>query len=224
MAGTARAQGLPPPATDPRTDTDHVLSLGVGANEYDHFATLGYRLRLPSGVQLGVATRHAQVREAFIAGYAVDQGYLGELRLELVVPVYDDGRFWFGIALEPGAKVYLGGDDRDQRADLDDGWGVIFDSAVLANVRLTDRVTGKAGVKLPFSLEVAPEVMNDRIGTLLVLGGNVAVADRAQLFAELETGGIFGSDGDGAKYLIQGTVGARVFFGPGAPARRWGAF
>jgi hypothetical protein len=220
----ARGQEAPASATPPKARTLHALTLGVGANEYDHFAVAGYRLRLPRGLQLGLETRHAQVRESFLAGYAVDQGYLGRLRGELIIPVYDDGQLWLGVELRPGVEVYLGGDDEDQRADLDDGFGVILDTGVLANLRLDPTWTVSLGARLPFTLEVAPEVIQDRVGALIVAGGNAAVADHVQLFATLETGGLFGADGDGAKYLVQGTVGTRLVFGPGAPARRWRTF
>lgn len=200
----------------------HALELAGGVSNFEQHGRLRYRARLARGVQLGLSTRHGSVREHFVAGYAVDEGYLGEHRLELLVPVYDDGELWWGVELAPGVRHYLG--PEDQRADLDRGVAVVFDAAVLANVRLDRTWTVQAGVRIPFSLEITPAVVNDVVGGLLVGGATVAVSDRFQLFGQLETGGLFGADGDGAKFLLRGTAGARVLFGAGAPARDWTTF
>ena len=55
--------------------------------------------------------------------------------------------------------------------------------------------------------------MSDVQGALLSLGGGIALGERLWLHGRIDTGGIFGADGDAGKYLFRGTLAIRGLFG-----------
>jgi len=203
------------------TSASAQYSLGAHASADNTASSGGLEARLRAGpVQLGVRGEMGVARRAYLAGYRVDDATLGRAELEARFDVGSVGPARFGLHLEVGARRLAGavGNTAPHTAS----WAIEAALGLVATIPLRERGVFSAGVLAPFSLEVAPEVVNDAQGALLVFGGGVALHERLWLRATVETGGLYGADGDSAKYLFRGTLGLRALFG--ATTRDWIAF
>ena len=199
---------------------DPAFALGAFATA-DNFAATGGiegRIRLPHA-QLSLRAEGGRARDAFVAGYAVEDAALSRVTFETRLPAGTVGAARFGVHLSAGGRFARGGvgnaPEGPSRA-LELGLGLI------ATIPVRSRGAFRAGVLVPFSLEIAPEVVNDVQGALLTLGGAVALGDRLWLQGQIDTGGIFGADGDSGKFLFRGTLTIRGLFG--STTRDWLTF
>ena len=67
-----------------------------------------------------------------------------------------------------------------------------------------------------YAQQRSPSVATETLGQLLLGGVTLAVTDDVQVHLRLETGGLYGFDGDGAKVLTRATVGVRLVPGQAA--------
>ncbi len=206
-------------STSVRAD-EPAYALGTYATA-DNFAATGGvegRLRLPRA-QLSLRAEGGRARAAYVAGFATDDAALTRVTFETRLAAGSVGRARFGVHLSAGGRFTRGGE-----GNAPDGVGRAVEVGVglVATLPVGARGAVRGGVLVPFSLEISPEVVNDMQGALLTLGGAVALTDRLWLQGQIDTGGIFGSDGDAGKFLFRGTLAIRGLFG--STTHDWLAF
>ncbi|WP_309887711.1 hypothetical protein [Archangium sp.] len=197
----------------------HGFSMAGSYSNVDSAVTLGYRLRLPSGVQLGLEARHAPSREAYIDGFPGTGGSAQYGTLRALVPLASAGPLTIGFGANLGLRSLS---VRSSLGPDSSSLAVTSELGLLAHLPLSSLLTLRAGWLQVTSFQTKPGFAVDALGQVMVLGVTAPVTDSLQLFADLETGGLFGYDGDGGKYLTRGTLGARLVLG--GAARRWTAF
>ena len=197
-------------------------SFSLGAyGTADNFAATGGlegRLRLPRA-QLALRAEGGRARAAYVAGHATEDATLTRLTLETRIAAGSIGPARFGLHLSGGARFTTGGEGN---ASDGNGRAIEIGLGFIATMPVGTRGAVRAGVLVPFSIEIAPEVVNDVQGALLTLGGGVALSDRLWLHGQIDTGGIFGADGDAGKFLFRGTLAIRGLFG--STTDHWLAF
>ena len=196
--------------TTANVDTAANLDVALGAlghvsNEGEG-ALLDLRLRFPGGGQLGLDLGFGRARESWIAGFAADDARRTDLGLRFLAPLWEEGALRFSLGGRAGMRRLA---SAETNAEESGSWAVNLELAALGHARLHRAVTWRAGVLVPFSLEVAPEVVNDVTGALLTTGLALRLARGLQLTADLDAGGVFGADGDAGKFLARATVGLR---------------
>ncbi len=190
--------------------TGDALFFAGSASNTDTRVSIAYRHRFVGGVQLGAVATAGLAREAYIVGYAATDEALGALTAESRFPVLTRDRLRFHLAVDMGVRRYFG--DDGQPIGSSGSWAIEARLGLLGQAR-AGRGALRFGVIVPFSLEIAPEVVNDSQGALLALGTSWPLGERTWLFADFETGGLFGADGDALKFLVRGTLGVQVLFG-----------
>lgn len=203
------------------SSVSHVVGLSAGGSEFDATGSLDYRLRHENGWEIGLSAGSGWLRSGFIAGFAVEDGTVTRGALHASRVLHRAPGVQITGYLTPGFRAVRGAEGPALANDsLSDSNAVTLETGMLARFRVGPRAAMYTGVVLPFSLEIDPEIMNDVNGGLLTVGGTVAINDSVEGFAAVETGGIFGSDGDAGKYLTRATAGVRmVLGGEGAEAR-----
>lgn len=201
------------------------FALGAYATA-DNFAATGGvegRLRL-THAQLALRAEGGRARDAYLGGYAIEDASLARVTFETRIAAGSVGAARFGVHLSAGARFTQGGEGNVPGTTT--SRALELELGLVATLPIRERGTLQAGLRVPFSLElVAPGtdgVVNDVQGALLSLGGGVALGDRLWLHGRVDTGGIFGADGDAGKFLFRGTLAIRGLFG--STTRDWLAF
>ncbi len=198
----------------------HALSLSASASTAHYGGgDLGYALRLPRGVQLGVTLGGSASREGFVDGYEVRDGSLLRGAAQVTVPLWVRGDLSLGLRVTSGVRA-LSADAPANRARDSVVW--TNDIGAVGAARLSDVWSLRAGWSLVFDTAVAPTVDTDAQGARLWFGAAATLRDDLQLFADVSASGVVGYDGDGAKFLLAGTLGLRWL--PGGGARDWRLF
>ncbi|GAB4566288.1 MAG: hypothetical protein Tsb0020_17840 [Haliangiales bacterium] len=210
-------------ATPDRAGAVHGLAFVAAGSEFDVTGRLMYRVRLSESdasgvgrVELGVDAEAGAQQKGFIAGYAVEDGLVTRGRLWSAMRIMSHGALAIDAHVAPGMRLLREAEGVDP--ERTDSTAVTLDTGLRADVRMHQRVRLQAGLDIPLSYEVTPEVVNDVNGVLFNVGLSVDVGARVQAFAGLETGGIFGADGDAGKYLTRGSAGVRMLLGGGHAA------
>jgi hypothetical protein len=207
-----------PEQAAPTPTTHHSASAAGGLSPADTAVELAYRLRLRSELQLGLSARGSFVRTGFVDGFRASNGRSVSGLALVMVPLARRGRLSIDFRGALGART----SDFDESAAPDSVSFVIPSQlGVIANVSFPS-VTLRAGWMNVVDVAVAPKGAIDTLGQLLLLGAAVPVSDSLQLYADGETGGVFGYDGDGAKYVTRAAFGLRWVSGQGA--RTWTNF
>jgi hypothetical protein len=214
LAGLLLCGAAPALAEEP--STLHAFNLAGAYSNVDSAAILGYRLRLSNGLQLGAEVRYAPSRRSYIDGFATTGGAARYGTLRALVPLASSGPLELGLGTTLGVRALsvdtTPGPDRDSLA-------LTSEIGPVAHLRLTRGLTLRAGWLQVTTLQTRPNTAVDALGQVLLLGATAPVTDTVQLYADFETGGLFGYDGDGGKYLTRGLIGARWVLG--GAARRW---
>ncbi len=205
LVGALLYAATPTPALG---DTVHTLAISAGGSEFDAAATADYHLRHDSGWEFGLSAGTGWLRQGFIAGYAVEDGSLSQAELTVARSLYQRQGLRMMIHASPGARLVRGASG--SMLAPSDSTAITLDTGLIAHVNAASGVSMHAGILLPLSYEIAPEIINDVNGGLLTIGAAVALGDRVEGFAAVETGGIFGADGDAGKYLTRATAGVRM--------------
>ena len=92
----------------------------------------------------------------------------------------------------------------------------------LATLTVHEAVDLQLGWTARFDLQRAPTPAADAFGQVLLAGAVVHLSPGLDLALRAETGGLYGYDGDGAKYLTRGGLGLRWF--PGDDPRSFSNF
>lgn len=170
------------------------------------------RLRLGE-VQVGVTGRWAEVRRAWIDGWPVDDGTARSALAHVAVPIARSVRFRFDLRANVGARWLAA---RETLGPIDRSVALLTEVGPRANLGLSDRVAVQLGFDQITDFQVDPSFATDGLGQLLTASAVAAPGRDWQLALTGETGGLYGYDGDGAKYAAR--IGLSVRFAPGAAA------
>jgi hypothetical protein len=169
------------------------------------------RLRIASGVQLGLGVASQALRVAHMGGYAVRGVSRNEAQLLALFPLLEIQGFELDLRVATGL-VYLhdvGALESPYRHALRSSTEV----ACLAHVRLGDHNVLRAGVRLGFDLETEPTTSLADQAQLLSVGFGRALTASTLLYASLDGGGTYGFNGDNAKAVLRGSLGLRFTLG-----------
>jgi hypothetical protein len=214
LAATPRASAQPRPpfaqalSLSATSSTAHTVGVG-----------LGYAMRLPSEVQLGVDLGALGVRDGYVEGYAVSGGSLLRGAAHVTLPMWSRGGLSLGLRIAAGVRA-LSAEAPSNRARE----SLVFTSDIgpVAAARLSDAWSLRAGWSLVYDMALSPSVDTEAQGARVWFGAAAALRDDLQLFADVSATGAVGYDGDGAKFLLAGTLGLRWL--PGGGARTWRLF
>lgn len=199
--------------------TLHAASLQLTGSNFDAGAALGYRVRFAGGMQLGLEGRALAVRDAYVNGFAATGGYAVSGVGLVMVPMVQSGPLDLHFRASLGARSL----NVDETTGPDKrGLTLLSELGPVVNIRATKSLTLRTGWLAVTNFQLSPAFDSEALGQVLLAGAVVPVTDDVQLHADVETGGLFGFDGDGGKYVVRGFVGARWAFG--GSARSWLSF
>jgi hypothetical protein len=197
----------------------HALSVSGGLSGTDAQGTIGYRLRSPGGWQLGAELSLASSRDTFISGYAAEGGLAYAGSAIGLAPLLEVGPLELSLAAHLGLRALVA----DQSVGPDTRATTLLSRfGPVASVRLAESVALRAGWLNVVNVQLSPTADLEALGQVVMLGLVTRVADQVSLFADFETGGVLGFDGDGTKLLARGTVGVRWILD--GDAARWTNF
>ncbi len=192
----------------------HVLSAGGGVSSFTTVGALDYLGRVSDdGLGLGLSLRMGQARSAFIGGFAREDALTIEARGRLVTTVLRDGVMALRLEVSPGVRVFRGSEGPGpDAAGIDAGLRV----GMLARIAMAEGTAVRAGVVVPAWFQVDPAFGVAETGSYLVLGVTQRLGAGVAAFAEVETGGVFGFDGDGPKFNLTALAGLQLTLGEAA--------
>jgi hypothetical protein len=188
------------------------VALAPSVSGADTRLELQGRLRI-GGAQLGLTARGSELRAAWIDGWPVDDGRAGAVLAHAAVPLVDRGGFRFDLRAQVGPRWMVA---RATEAPTSSSLALLTAVGPRATLDLGDRAAVQLGVDQVTDLQLDPGFAMDGLGQLLQGAVVRAVGDDWQVALSAETGGLFGYDGDGAKYATRAGVSLR--FVPGAAA------
>ena len=191
-----------------------LLSLGDGGagSNLRGGGRFEYRYRWSNDAQLGLRVGLFAVDAPFI------EGFRGRDALETEVLALSNFQLLRGdsagihLRLLAGARFLADAADAPESSSTQVG----AVPAWIASIHLNPSISVRTGVVFPVWLEVDPSADIAELATLLTVGVDWAFSPSLSLYADVETGGSFGFDGNGLKYVAEGTTGLRIRFGPGA--------
>jgi hypothetical protein len=176
---------------------------------------LGARLGSPTGSQVGLDLRWAEVDTAWIDGWPVSDGTAVSALVHGAAPLVRAERLRIDLRADVGgrrlaAREVAGPDDRS--------WALLTEVGPRATLPLAEPVSAWVGFTNVVDFQLDPSFATDGLGQILDAGLVWAPSDDWQLAAHGEAGGLYGYDGDGAKFAARVAVSLRLV--PGA-ARTW---
>lgn len=199
--------------------TRQAIGVPLTLSNFDAGGGLAWRFRFAGGAQLGLDGRALSVRSAYLDGYAAQRGDAFTGAGQVLLPLVQMGPLEIHLRASLGAKAL--------RVDESAGphrrsTTLLGDVGPIVNVRLAPGLGLRTGWLAITHFQLTPGFDVEALGQVLLAGAVVPLSDDVQLHADVETGGTFGFDGDGGKYLVRGTVGARWVLG--GAARSWLSF
>ena len=193
--------------------TAHAATVSARGSELGFGAKLGYRARFRRGLGLGLEVEGLYDPEAVLGGHVTERNGFINARVPVFFPMLRSDRLTMALLVAPGVRVGLAGEpgfgpDRSVAATLETG--------VFAYLHVSRRFTWMLGVDIPLAVQVDPITDVSEIGTLIATGPVVTLTPQLNLYATVDAGGLFGSDGDGGKFLLRGTAGVRFHWGMNA--------
>ncbi|MEM7605330.1 MAG: hypothetical protein AAF411_08230 [Myxococcota bacterium] len=189
------------------------LRVGASVSNLDARAHVDYRHRFNGGQRLGLAASFGHAREVIVVGFAAENELVGSLGVESRFPILRRPRVQVDLGLDAAVRRVFGDDGPPQ--DASGSWALEVHASMIGTAR-AGRGAVRLGILVPFSMELAPEVVNDAQGALLHAGFTYPLSDRLWLDFDADAGGLFGSDGDAAKFLARGRFSLRIAFGDDA--------
>lgn len=213
-ARSVQAAEGPETATEGQTgESGHAATASARASALGFGAQFGYRARLRRGLGLGLEVEGLYDPEAVLGGHATERNGFVNVRAPVFVPVARSDTFTFAVLVAPGLRVGFAG---EPGFGPDRSVAVTMEAGVFGYVHVTRRLTWMLGFDVPVAIQVAPITDVSETGQLLRTGPVVNLTPRINLYATVDAGGLFGSDGDAGKFLIRGTAGVRLHWGIGA--------
>ncbi len=182
------------------------LLRSLDAKDLGYGAQLEYRLRWPSEYQLGLAGAALALEADRIGGFAARHTQRFEVTALGVVPLGRTGPLGLDLRVALG---YAELNSTQAQLTHDRGRRLGFELALIGNVLLAPRLSLRLGLSTPLAFEIVPTRELATQGALLLTGLGVALSDSLFLRADVESGGVFGFDGDGTKYETRASLAVR---------------
>ena len=191
----------------------NALMRSLDSKDLGFGAQAEYRLRWPSEYQLGLSASLLALEADRIAGYAAKDTRRVEVTALTGIPLGRTGPL--ALDLRAGLSyIHLSSDDQSLEDQAASRAGI--ELGVIGSVTVTPRTSVRLGFSTPFAFELSPSGELATGGTLVSTGAGFAVTDSLLLRGDVETGGMFGFDGDGTKYETRVSVGLRWVSGQNA--------
>lgn len=205
--------------SEDRSPIGHALSTTLRASALGYGAQLGYRVRLRKGLGLGLEVQGLYDPEAVLGGYATRHNGALDLRAPIFIPAHRSSTLSIGFLVAPGFRWIRSG---SPGFGPDQSLAVTVSVGARAFLHVNRRLTWMLAVDTPVAVQLSPITDTSELGTLVGTGPVVTVTPRVNLYATVDAGGLFGSDGDAGKFLIRGSAGIRVHWG--VHASDWTAY
>jgi hypothetical protein len=167
---------------------------------------LDYRLRWPSEYQLGLSFAALALAADRIGGFAAEDTVRYELGALSAIPLGRTGPLLLDLRVTLGyAELHSAQADLEQ----DRGRRLGLELAVIGNIVVAPPVSVRLGFSSPVAFEIAPTGELATQGALILLGVGGALSSSLFLRGDVETGGVFGFDGDGTKYETRASLNLR---------------
>jgi hypothetical protein len=178
------------------------------------------RLRAPSSAWLGAEVRLGDARALYLDGWPVSEGRSLSGLVGGSAPLASSGGASIDLQVHGGLRALSAEvpspEDAAGAVIPGQSWGWLVEVTPMGTLPLGARGAAQLGWTAIFSQQRSPSVATETLGQLLVGGVTLAVTDDVQVHLRLETGGLYGFDGDGGKVLTRATVGVRLVPGQAA--------
>jgi hypothetical protein len=181
----------------------------------DTRAVLSARLGDPAGAQLGAEVRWAEVSTAWIDGWTVEAGTAASALARGAVPLARAERLRLDLRAQAGCRWLFA---RQTTSPQDRSLALLTEIGPRATLRVSAPTAVWLGFENVLDFQLDPSFATDGLGQLMSAGLVVAPTPDLQLELLGEAGGLYGYDGDGAKFGAR--AGLSLKFVPGA-ARSW---
>jgi hypothetical protein len=193
----------------------HAVGATANVNTADTAGTVHWRMRFEDGVQLGASFRAAGIRLSFLDGWPIRAGQSYTGTLDLGLPIVKTERVQVDLELELGARGVIA---TDTDADADRSVILVSDVRPMVTMPVHDIVAVRVGWTHVLHQQVGPSYALEAQGVVARAEVVTGLTDAFQLVVGGETGGVFGFNGDGGKFLAGGHL--SLLWVPGA-ARTW---
>ena len=194
---------------------NHALGISADAANIDFGTTVAWRAGWASGMQLGVRARGAAVSTSFIDGYPVSRGSDLTGTVGIALPLARTSFASVDLEIDTGVQHVIAAQTTGPH---DRATSLVFDLSPVVTVPVADGAALRLGWTQVFREQLTPSVTLKAQGSLAQVGAVVAIADGLQWTVRGTTGGLYGFDGDGGKFLARVETGLR--WAPGT-ARTW---
>ena len=181
------------------------LGATLGASTTGQDAAATGRLRWESGWQLGLRAQAARITTGYVDGFPVT-GARGALTLGATVPLVRLTSVQVDLEVDAGVQ----GLRPDAGSPIEDtGIGLIADVSPMVTVPLGEPAALRIGWTNVFHQQLSPSSALDAQGALIRAEAVWATGPDLQVTLGGTTGGVFGFDGDGGKYVVGARAGLR---------------
>lgn len=178
------------------------------------------RWRAPSSAWLGAELRLGDARALYLDGWPVSEGRTLTALIGGSAPLVTQGGASIDLQVAGGLRTLSAEVPTPAEAAgtviPEQSWGWVMEVSPIGTLPLGERGAAQLGWTVIFSQQRSPSVATEALGQVLVGGYTLAVTDDVQVHLRLETGGLYGFDGDGAKVLTRATAGVRLVPGQAA--------
>ncbi|MCK6522276.1 hypothetical protein L6R49_12640 [Myxococcota bacterium] len=178
------------------------------------------RWRTPSSAWLGAELRLGDARALYLDGWPVSEGRTLTALIGGSAPLTSVGGASIDLQVAGGLRTLSAEvptpDEAAGAVIPEQSWGWLVEVTPMATLPVGDRGAAQLGWTAIYAQQRSPRAATETLGQVLVGGYTLAVTDDVQVHLRMETGGLYGFDGDGAKVLARGTVGVRLVPGQAA--------
>jgi len=179
-------------------------------------ARFEWRVQRPNRFQLGLSGQVGLAQGLYLNGWPVDAGRTFTGQLLGSFPLVHQQALRVDLQLESGPRFLWAAEpvENGQDGSLSLATGL----RPLATLLLSNVWDLQLGWTARFDMQIRPNVSADAIGQLLLGGAVLHLSPNLDCSLRVETGGLYGYNGDGAKYLTRVGLGLRWFPGRNAQA------
>jgi hypothetical protein len=181
----------------------------------DMSAILSARMGDPDSSQIGAEVRWAEVSKAWIDGWPVEEGSAASVLVRGAVPLARAERLRLDLRVQAGGRQMWA---RQTTSPDDRSLALLTEVGPRATLLVAEPAAVWVGFENVLDFQLDPSFATDALGQRLGAGLVVAPDQNLQLELFGEAGGLYGYDGDGAKFSSRAGLSLKIV--PGA-ARSW---
>jgi hypothetical protein len=172
------------------------------------------RWRAPSSAWLGAEVRLGDARALYLDGWPVSEGRSLSALVGGSAPLATSGGASIDLQVHGGLRTLSAEvpspEDAAGAVIPGQSWGWLVEVTPMGTLPVGERGAAQVGWTAIFAQQRSPSVATETLGQVLVGGYTHALSEDVQVHLRLETGGLYGFDGDGGKVLTRATVGVRL--------------